>query len=101
MIDSGKKEITPEEEILYQRVDKLDLCVRALNRLKNSNIVYVGELIQKNYEDLMADRKLGRKAIDDITETLGREGLSLGMRIKYWEAGEFSLFLARINNPYN
>jgi DNA-directed RNA polymerase subunit alpha len=101
MIDLDRKKVTPEEAILYRRVDKLDLCVRALNCLKHANIIYIGELIQKNYQDLRAIRHLGRSAIADIMETLGRAGLSLGMTIKYWKAEEFSSFLSRINNPYN
>jgi len=98
---SDKKEVVPEEAILYQRVDGLELCIRALNCLKRDNIIYVGELIQKNYEDLRAIKNLGRKAIDNIRATLGEAGLSLDMIIKYCEAEEFRSFLSRINNPYN
>lgn len=101
MIDVERRVITADEGILFQKVEDMELCVRAQNCLCNANVRYVGELIQMTYEDLRAIKNLGRRAIADVSETLAVEGLCLGMTIKGWGRAEFKCFLAKINNPCN
>lgn len=101
MIDVERKVITLDEGILFQKVEDMDLCVRAQNCLRNAKVKYIGELIQMTYEDLRAIKNFSRRAIDNVIETLAVEGLCLGMTVQGWGRAEFRCFLDRINNPFN
>ena len=101
MIDVERKVITADEGILFQKVEDMDLCVRAQNCLCKARVMYIGELIQMTYEDLRAIKYFSRRAIDDVIETLAVDGLCLGMTIQGWGCTEFKSFLEKINNPCN
>src|SRR5438034_1298544 len=61
--------------------DDLPLPARAINALKNSEILLVADLVQKTDADLEQVKNLGDKSIEEIKTALAALGLSLGMRI--------------------
>ena len=69
---------------LLRKVDELELSVRSANCLKNDNIVYIGDLVQKTEADMLRTPNFGRKSLNEIKETLNNMGLQLGMQIDEW-----------------
>ena len=84
--------ITAEEErpelefnpALLKKVDELELSVRSANCLKNDNIVYIGDLIQKTEAEMLRTPNFGRKSLNEIKEVLAQMGLHLGMEVPNW-----------------
>jgi DNA-directed RNA polymerase subunit alpha len=66
---------------LLKKVDELELSVRSANCLKNDNIVYIGDLIQKTEAEMLRTPNFGRKSLNEIKEILAGMGLSLGMKL--------------------
>jgi DNA-directed RNA polymerase subunit alpha len=66
---------------LFKSVDELELSVRSANCLQNANIRFIGELVQKTEAEMLKTKNFGRKSLNEIKETLGVLGLSLGMTI--------------------
>ena len=64
-----------------KKVDELELSVRSANCLKNDNIVYIGDLVQKTEAEMLRTPNFGRKSLNEIKEILANMGLALGMRI--------------------
>jgi len=58
-------------------IEELDLSVRAFNCLKRANINTVGELVQKDQDDMMKVRNLGKKSLEEVEQKLAVLGLSL------------------------
>jgi len=78
-----------EEEPLFnknylRKVDELELSVRSANCLKNDNIVYIGDLVQKTEAEMLRTPNFGRKSLNEIKEVLSQMGLRLGMEIPGW-----------------
>ena len=69
---------------LLKKVDELELSVRSANCLKNDNIVYIGDLIQKTEAEMLRTPNFGRKSLNEIKEVLTVMGLHLGMDIVDW-----------------
>ncbi len=69
---------------LLKRVDELELSVRSANCLKNDNIVYIGDLIQKTEAEMLRTPNFGRKSLNEIKEVLAQMGLHLGMEVPNW-----------------
>lgn len=69
---------------LLRKVDELELSVRSANCLKNDNIVYIGDLIQKTESEMLRTPNFGRKSLNEIKEVLAQMGLHLGMEIPSW-----------------
>ena len=69
---------------LLKKVDELELSVRSANCLKNDNIVYIGDLIQKTEAEMLRTPNFGRKSLNEIKEVLSSMGLRLGMEIPGW-----------------
>jgi DNA-directed RNA polymerase subunit alpha len=74
----------PFNRNLLRRVDELELSVRSANCLKNDNIVYIGDLVQKTEQEMLRTPNFGRKSLNEIKEVLASMGLSLGMKIEGW-----------------
>lgn len=72
------------DPILLRPVDDLELTVRSANCLKAENIYYIGDLIQRQENDLLKAPNLGRKSLNEIKDILSTKGLSLGMKIDNW-----------------
>ena len=70
--------------LLLKKVDELELSVRSANCLKNDNIVYIGDLIQKTEAEMLRTPNFGRKSLNEIKEVLTNMGLHLGMEIVDW-----------------
>jgi len=82
---------TPEESdanqlnrYLLKKVDELELSVRSANCLKNDNIIYIGDLVQKTEAEILRTPNFGRKSLNEIKEVLSSMGLRLGMDIPGW-----------------
>ena len=69
---------------LLKKVDELELSVRSANCLKNDNIVYIGDLIQKSEAEMLRTPNFGRKSLNEIKEVLAQMGLHLGMEAPNW-----------------
>lgn len=69
---------------LLKKVDELELSVRSANCLKNDNIVYIGDLIQKTEGEMLRTPNFGRKSLNEIKEVLAQMGLHLGMEAPNW-----------------
>ena len=69
---------------LLKKVDELELSVRSANCLKNDNIVYIGDLIQKTEAEMLRTPNFGRKSLNEIKEVLAQMGLHLGMDAPNW-----------------
>ena len=70
--------------LLLKKVDELELSVRSANCLKNDNIVYIGDLIQKTEAEMLRTPNFGRKSLNEIKEVLTGMGMHLGMEITNW-----------------
>jgi DNA-directed RNA polymerase subunit alpha len=70
--------------LLLKKVDELELSVRSANCLKNDNIVYIGDLIQKTEAEMLRTPNFGRKSLNEIKEVLSTMGLHLGMDVPDW-----------------
>ena len=64
--------------IAEMTIEELDLSVRAYNCLKRAGINTVAELVQRNQEDMMKVRNLGRKSLEEVEQKL--EALNLSLR---------------------
>ena len=70
--------------VLLKKVDELELSVRSANCLRNDNIVYIGDLIQKSEAEMLRTPNFGRKSLNEIKEVLAGMGLHLGMEVPSW-----------------
>jgi DNA-directed RNA polymerase subunit alpha len=71
-------------ENLFKSVDELELSVRSANCLKNADIRYIGDLVQKTEAEMLKTKNFGRKSLNEIKEILSEMGLSLGMKLENW-----------------
>jgi len=65
------------EKVLEMTIEELELSVRAYNCLKRAGINSVAELVQRNQEDMMKVRNLGRKSLEEVEQKLQELGLAL------------------------
>lgn len=72
-----EKEEDKKEKILEMTIEELDLSVRSYNCLKRAGINTVEELVQRNEEEMMKVRNLGRKSLEEVQQKLTGLGLSL------------------------
>jgi len=90
LIGQAATQNTAEEEAnqlnryLLKKVDELELSVRSANCLKNDNIIYIGDLVQKSEAEMLRTPNFGRKSLNEIKEVLSSMGLRLGMDIPGW-----------------
>lgn len=89
--DEPTEEVRPVDEpelefnpLLLKKVDELELSVRSANCLKNDNIVYIGDLIQKTEAEMLRTPNFGRKSLNEIKEVLTGMALHLGMDVTEW-----------------
>ncbi len=82
--DSDSKPELPFNPALLKKVDELELSVRSANCLKNDNIVYIGDLIQKTEAEMLRTPNFGRKSLNEIKEVLAGMNLHLGMDVPNW-----------------
>jgi DNA-directed RNA polymerase subunit alpha len=58
-------------------IEDLDLSERPRNCLKRAQVNTVGELLEKNEDDLLAITNFGQKSLDEVIQKLDERGLSL------------------------
>ncbi len=69
-------------ENLFKTVDELELSVRSANCLKNADIKYIGEMVQKTEQEMLRTKNFGRKSLNEIKEILRGMELDFGMKIE-------------------
>tara|TARA_Y100000590_G_scaffold465280_2_gene637134 strand:+ start:9237 stop:10253 length:1017 start_codon:yes stop_codon:yes gene_type:complete len=82
--EAEAEEELPFNRNLLKKVEELELSVRSANCLKNDNIVYIGDLVQKSESDMLRTPNFGRKSLNEIKEVLSTMGLYLGMQVEGW-----------------
>jgi len=85
---------------LLKKVDELELSVRSANCLKNDNIVYIGDLIQKTEAEMLRTPNFGRKSLNEIKEVLAQMGLHLGMEVTGWPPENIEELAKRFEDHY-
>ncbi len=85
---------------LLKKVDELELSVRSANCLKNDNIVYIGDLIQKTEAEMLRTPNFGRKSLNEIKEVLASMGLHLGMEVPDWPPENIEELAKRYEEQY-
>ncbi|MCX8012290.1 MAG: DNA-directed RNA polymerase subunit alpha, partial [Desulfobacterota bacterium] len=79
-----REEKPKANENLNKTINELELSVRATNCLRNANIRYIGELVQKTEADMLKTKNFGRKSLNEIKQILSEMGLFLGMKLDNW-----------------
>jgi len=85
--EAEPQEVEEEERLekwnenLFKPVSELELSVRSANCLKNANIRFIGELVQKSEAEMLKTKNFGRKSLNEIKSILEEMGLSLGMKL--------------------
>ena len=72
-----EKEESKKEKILEMNIEDLDLSVRSYNCLKRAGINTVEELVQRDEDEMMKVRNLGRKSLEEVQQKLAQLGLTL------------------------
>ena len=90
----------PFNKNLLRKVEELELSVRSANCLKNDNIVYIGDLVQKSEGDMLRTPNFGRKSLNEIKEVLTTMGLHLGMQVEGWPPENIEEIAKRIDEPF-
>ncbi len=105
--DEPQKEVAAEavtelafNPALLKKVDELELSVRSANCLKNDNIVYIGDLIQKTEAEMLRTPNFGRKSLNEIKEVLAAMGLHLGMEVPDWPPENIEDLAKRYEDQY-
>ncbi|WP_020178187.1 DNA-directed RNA polymerase subunit alpha [Methylopila sp. M107] len=105
--EEPKKEVAPSSipelafnPALLKKVDELELSVRSANCLKNDNIVYIGDLIQKTEAEMLRTPNFGRKSLNEIKEVLAQMGLHLGMEVGGWPPDNIDELAKRFEEHY-
>ncbi len=99
----SREKIASEPEFnpnLLRRVDELELSVRSANCLKNDNIVYIGDLIQKTDAEMLRTPNFGRKSLNEIKEVLAQMGLHLGMHVPNWPPENIEELAKKLQDQY-
>jgi DNA-directed RNA polymerase subunit alpha len=90
----------PFNRNLLRKVDELELSVRSANCLKNDNIVYIGDLVQKTESEMLRTPNFGRKSLNEIKEVLKVMNLELGMDIESWPPENIEELVKRMDEPF-
>ncbi len=98
--DSSDKNDLPFSPYLLKKVDELELSVRSANCLKNDNIVYIGDLVQKTESEMLKTPNFGRKSLNEIKEVLANMGLRFGMDVAEWPPENIEELARKFEEPY-
>ncbi len=90
----------PFNRNLLKKVEELELSVRSANCLKNENIIYIGDLVQKTENEMLKTPNFGRKSLNEIKEVLEMMGLTLGMVIPNWPPENIEDLAKKLEDPY-
>lgn len=98
--EKSEEEELPFNRNLLRKVEELELSVRSANCLKNDNIVYLGDLVQKTESDMLRTPNFGRKSLNEIKEVLTSMDLHLGMHAEGWPPENIEELAKKIDEPY-
>ena len=82
------EELLRMRQLLNQRLEDMDLSVRAQNCLNTAEVVTLGDLVKFHRADLLKFRNFGKKSLSELDELLERNGLSFGMDISKYRLNE-------------
>jgi len=99
-VGDEQKDDLPFNRNLLRKVDELELSVRSANCLKNDNIIYIGDLVQKSEADMLRTPNFGRKSLNEIKEVLSHMGLHLGMEIPNWPPENIEDMAKNLEEPF-
>lgn len=99
VVEESRDEL-PFNRNLLRKVDELELSVRSANCLKNDNIIYIGDLVQKTEADMLRTPNFGRKSLNEIKEVLSQMGLHLGMEIPDWPPENIEDMAKKLEEPF-
>ncbi len=80
--DDSQEDVNPH---LSRPVDDLELSVRSANCLRNANIRFIGELVQRSEAEMLKTKNFGRKSLNEIKQLLSEMELGLGLKLNGWE----------------
>lgn len=83
-LPDGEGEGAVYPAFLDKNVEDLELSVRSANCLKNANIQYIGQLVQKTDAEMLKTKNFGRKSLNEIKALLSQHELTLGMSHEGW-----------------
>ena len=86
---------------LLKRVEELELSVRSMNCLKNDNIIYIGDLVQKTEPEMLRTPNFGRKSLNEIKEVLQQMELGLGISVPDWPPENIEVLAKQFEDPFN
>jgi DNA-directed RNA polymerase subunit alpha len=86
---------------LLKKVEELELSVRSANCLKNDNIIYIGDLVQKTESEMLRTPNFGRKSLNEIKEVLTHMELNLGMSVPDWPPENIDDLAKKYEDPFN
>ncbi len=98
--EQERREELPFNKNLLRKVDELELSVRSANCLKNDNIIYIGDLIQKTESEMLRTPNFGRKSLNEIKEVLTHMDLALGVEITDWPPENVEELAKRLEESY-
>ena len=96
----GESDTNQINRYLLKKVDELELSVRSANCLKNDNIIYIGDLVQKTEAEMLRTPNFGRKSLNEIKEVLASMGLHLGMEVPNWPPDNIDDLAKRFEDQY-
>jgi DNA-directed RNA polymerase subunit alpha len=101
IVEEVEEEVISFNRHLLKKVDELELSVRSANCLKNDNIIYIGDLVQKSEQEMLKTPNFGRKSLNEIREVLTQMGLSLGMDVPNWPPENIEDLAKKVEEPFN
>ena len=101
MPDQSKIETLSFNSNLLKKVEELELSVRSANCLKNDNIIYIGDLVQKSESEMLRTPNFGRKSLNEIKEVLQQMELNLGMSVPDWPPENIDDLAKKYEDPFN
>jgi DNA-directed RNA polymerase subunit alpha len=84
-------------ELFRTPIDDLELSVRSVNSLKNSNIRSLGDLVRQTETQILQVKNFGKKSLQEIADLLERNGMNFGMR--YEEVGDGGVRITEQGTP--
>ena len=96
----AEREELPFNRNLLKKVEELELSVRSANCLKNDNIVYIGDLVQKTEAEMLRTPNFGRKSLNEIKEVLAKMGIHLGMDTPGWPPENIEELIRRVDEHF-
>ena len=99
--ETNTKEKIPFNHNLLKKVEELELSVRSANCLKNDNIIYIGDLVQKSEPEMLRTTNFGRKSLNEIKEVLQQMDLGLGISVPEWPPENIEELAKQFEDPFN